>query len=338
MDLLKRLPSFRDIFKVMRCAVTEWLAHRAASKGAALAFYSLFSLAPILVLVIAIAGMFYGQEAAQGQLLNELRRLVGESGAQTIQAILVGARNKDSGIIATIVATVLLIVGATSAFSELKDSLDEIWDVPAPADASWWDTIRTRLLSFGLILTLGLLLMTSLVVSAALTIAEKFIGGMWQSATVILGWVASGFGFLVIATMFAAIFKLLPRIKLSWHDVTIGALGTALLFTLGKFGIGLYIGSSGTATSFGAAGSLIAILLWVYYSAQIFFLGAEFARQYAIQLGSLKHKPAPSAGAQGWGGAQERRKRERRSAGSTNRGGASTPERRTGGTAGHSAA
>lgn len=326
MNWLKRLPSVKDIWHVVRCAVSEWMEHRAASKGAALAFYSLFSLAPILVLVIAVAGLFYGREAAQGQLLNELRGLVGESGAQTIQAILAGARNKDSGVIATIVATVLLVVGATSAFSELKDSLDEIWDVPPPKDASWWDTVRTRLLSFGLILTLGLLLMTSLVVSAALSVAEKYIGGMWHSATIVLGWVAWAFGFLVIAVLFGVIFKLLPRIKLSWHDVTIGALGTAILFELGKFGIGLYIGNSGTASSFGAAGSLIALLLWVYYSAQIFFLGAEFARQYAIQLGSLKHKTATST--QGWGGAQERRVGERRNSGSNNRRSVHTPDRR----------
>src|SRR5206468_5515760 len=151
MKLLKRLPSVKEVFHVMRCAVSEWSEHRAASKGAALAFYSLFSLAPILVLVIAVAGFFYGRDAAQGQLLNELRGLVGDSGAQTIQAILAGARNKDSGVIATIVATVLLVVGATSAFAELKDSLDEIWDAPAPTAAGWWVTIRTRLLSFGLI-------------------------------------------------------------------------------------------------------------------------------------------------------------------------------------------
>jgi membrane protein len=279
----------------MRCAVTEWMDHRAASKGAALAYYSLFSLAPILVLVIAIAGFFYGQEAAQGQLIHELRGLVGPQGAETIQAILAGARNHESGRLATIIASVLLVVGATSAFSELKDSLDEIWGVPAPKDASWWDTVRTRLLSFGLILTLGLLLMTSLVVSAALALVEKFLGSMWQSATIVLGWVAQGFGFLVIAVLFGVIYKLLPRVKLSWHDVTIGALGTAIMFTLGKFAIGLYIGNSGTTSSFGAAGSLIALLLWVYYSAQIFFLGAEFARQYALQLGSLRKKDVPGA-------------------------------------------
>jgi membrane protein len=275
--------------------VTEWLSHRASSKGAALAFYTLFSLAPILVLVIAIAGFFYGTDAAQGQLLDELRGLVGKQGAETIQAILAGARNKESGKLATMIATGLLLIGATSAFAELKDSLDEIWDVPPPKDATWWDTVRTRLLSFGLILTLGLLLMFTLVVSAALSVLEKYLGGMWHSATIILGWVAWAVSFLVIAVMFGAIYKLLPRVKLSWRDVTIGALGTAIMFTLGKFAIGLYIGNSGTASSFGAAGSLIALLLWVYYSAQIFFLGAEFARQYALQMGSLKDKHVPGA-------------------------------------------
>jgi len=230
-----------------------------------------------------------------------LRGLVGKQGAETIQAILAGARNKESGKLATIIATVLLLVGATSAFAELKDSLDEIWDVPPPKDATWWDTVRTRLLSFGLILTLGLLLIFTLVVSAALSLLEKYLGGMWHSATIILGWAASGISFLVIAVMFGAIYKLLPRVKLSWHDVTIGALGTAIMFTLGKFAIGLYIGNSGAASSFGAAGSLIALLLWVYYSAQIFFLGAEFARQYALQMGSLHNKEV-AAGVQKPGG------------------------------------
>lgn len=290
------LPFSRQILHVLRCAASKWMEHRASSKGAALAFYTLFSMAPILVLVIAVAGFFYGAEAAQGQLLNELRGLVGAQGAETIQAILAGAQNKESGKQATIIASVLLFVGATSVFAELKDSLDEIWDVPPPKDATWWDTLRTRLLSFGLILVLGFLLMVSLVVSAALAVLERYFSGLWQTATVVLGWVASAISFLVIATLFAVIYKLLPRIKLSWHDVTIGALGTAAMFTLGKFAIGLYIGNSGVASSFGAAGSLIALLLWVYYSAQIFFLGAEFTRQYAIELGSLRHLPQEKTG------------------------------------------
>jgi membrane protein len=296
-DKKQWFPYSRQIVHIVKCAVTEWLAHRAASKGAALAFYTLFSMAPILVLVIAVAGFFYGAEAAQGQLLSELRGLVGKEGAETIQSILAGAQNQETGKIATIIATVLLLVGATSVFAELKDSLDEIWDVPAPKDASWWDTVRTRVLSFGLILVLGFLLLVSLVVSAALSVVENYLGGMWKDSAVIMGWISSCVGFLVIATMFGVIYKLLPRIKLSWHDVIIGALGTAAMFTLGKFLIGLYIGNSGAASSFGAAGSLIALLLWVYYSAQIFFLGAEFARQYALQLGSLRHKPAHETGA-----------------------------------------
>ena len=338
MEVKNFIPYSRKLIHVMRCAITEWMDHRAASKGAALAFYSLFSLAPILVLVIAVAGFFYGREAAQGQLLDELRGLVGPQGATTIQAILAGAQNKDTGLFATILASVLLVVGATSAFSELKDSLDEIWEVPAPKDASWWDTVRTRLLSFGLILTLGLLLMTSLVVSAALTLLEKYLGGIWHSTTVILGWVASGFGFLVIATMFGAIYKLLPRIHLSWHDVTIGAFGTAIMFTLGKFAIGLYIGNSGTADSFGAAGSLIALLLWVYYSAQIFFLGAEFARQYALQLGSLRKKEGHTSAAMASlpDGRPERRIRDRRTAGIRDRRAGQARDRRLGVAVSHS--
>ena len=297
MAIKKWLPFSRRVLHVLRCAVTEWFEHRASSKGAALAFYTLFSMAPVLVLVIAIAGFFYGTEAAQGQLLTELRGLIGDRGAETVQTVLAGAHNKETGRIATITATVILLVGATTVFAELKDSLDEIWGVPPPKDASWWDTVRTRLLSFGLILVLGFLLMVSLVISAALSVVEQYIGTMWKDATIVLSWLASAVSFLVIATLFGVIYKLLPRIKLSWHDVTIGALGTAAMFTLGKFGIGLYVGNSAVANSFGAAGSLIALLLWVYYSAQIFFLGAEFARQYALQMGSLKDKPKEETGA-----------------------------------------
>jgi membrane protein len=282
---------------VLRCSVSEWFEDRAASKGAALAFYTLFSLAPVLVLVIAIAGFFWGPEAARGELLGQLQGLVGKQGAEALQLVLQGARDKEEGKFATVVAAVLLLFGATTVFAELKDSLDEIWHVPPPKNASFWNVLRTRLLSFGIILVLGFLLMVSLVVSAALQILENFLAGFWKDATVLLGWLAQVVSFLVIAALFAVIYKLLPRIKLAWKDVLIGALGTAAMFTLGKYLIGLYIGNSGVANSFGAAGSLIALLLWVYYSAQIFFLGAEFARQYALQMGSLRNMPAHETGA-----------------------------------------
>ncbi|HEU4852837.1 MAG TPA: YihY/virulence factor BrkB family protein [Telluria sp.] len=280
-----------SLVKVLKCSVTEWFEDRAASKGAALAFYTLFSIAPVLVLVIAIAGFFWGPEAARGELLGQLKGLVGQQGAEAVQLVLEGARDKEQGKMATIIAAFLLLFGATTVFAELKDSLDEIWQVPTPKNATMWDVVRTRMLSFGMILVLGFLLMVSLVVSAALTILENFLAGFWKEATMLLGWLAQAVSFIVIAALFAVIYKLLPRIKLAWKDVMIGAIGTAAMFTLGKYAIGLYIGNSGVASSFGAAGSLIALLLWVYYSAQIFFLGAEFARQYALQLGSLRNKP-----------------------------------------------
>lgn len=290
-------PFSKQLVNVFRCALDQWFAHRASSKGAALAFYTAFSIAPILVLVIAVAGFFWGAEAAQGQLLTELRGLMGPQGAEAVQLVLAGARDKQGGVVATIVATVLLLVGATTVFAELKDSLDEIWQVPPTQDKTWWVILRTRLLSFGLILVLAFLLMVSLVVSTVLTVTGDYVGGMWKDAAVLLKWLSWVIGFLVIAVLFGVIYKLLPRIKLSWRDVVIGALGTAALFSFGKFLIGLYIGNSGVASSFGAAGSMIAMLLWVYYSAQIFFLGAEFARQYALQLGSLQDKPKEETGA-----------------------------------------
>ncbi|MYN02053.1 hypothetical protein GTP41_08045 [Pseudoduganella sp. DS3] len=288
----------RKLPLVAWCAVTEWFAHRASSKGAALAFYTLFSLAPILVLVIAIAGLFYGKEAAQGELFFQLRGLVGSQGAEAIQLILSGASNEEQGLLAAVVAGALLLFGATSVFAELKSSLDEIWQLPPVLDNGLWDTLRTRLLSFGMVLVLAFLLLVSLVVSAALTLLEKKMGAYWRDAAQLLTLLNQAISFFVIATLFGVIYKMLPRIRLSWHDVTIGALGTAALFTLGKYAIGAYIGNSGITDSFGAAGSLIALLLWVYYSAQIFFLGAEFARQYALQLGSLTHRatrPPPPA-------------------------------------------
>ncbi|KQW87328.1 hypothetical protein ASC94_28485 [Massilia sp. Root418] len=289
-------PKVKTLRSVAVCTVTEWLEHRASSKGAALAFYTMFSIAPILVLVIAIAGAFYGEQAAQGELFGQLRGLVGPQGAEALQAVLAGARNQEQGKLATLVASALLLFGATTVFAELKSSLDEIWQLPPLTQGTLWDTVRTRLLSFGMVLVLGFLLMVSLVVSAALAVLEKYWNGLWANAALaltVINWLIS---FLVIAAMFGVIYKLLPRIALSWHDVVIGALGTAALFTLGKYGIGAYIGNSGVANSFGAAGSLIALLLWVYYSAQIFFLGAEFARQYALQLGSLRHHPRDEQG------------------------------------------
>lgn len=278
---------------VINCAVSDWFNHRDASKGAALAFYTLFSMAPILVLVIAVAGTFFGKHEAQTEILSQLRQLLGAQGAEAIQLILTGASDTAQGLRATIIATVLLLFGATSVFAELKASLDEIWELPIARELSLWDLLRTRLLSFGLVLVLAFLMMVSLVLSAALAVLERYWGGIWKDAAPLLSTLAGLIGFSVIATLFAVIYKMLPRVRLSWYDVFIGSLGTAGLFALGKFSIGLYIGNGGVANSFGAAGSIVALLLWVYYSAQIFFLGAEFTGHYALHFGSLKNTHTP---------------------------------------------
>jgi len=274
--------------KVLIESLKSWIEHRAASKGAALAFYTLFSLTPILVLVIAVAGHFFGADAAQGEIIAQLQGVVGPNGAQAIQALLAGARNPASGLVATIVASVLLLVGATSVFVELKDSLDEIWGVAPSQHSAFFILLRTRFLSFGLVLVLAFLLLISLVVSAALAVLERHAAGIVSSSVLVLSSVSAIISFSVIACLFAVIYKMLPDAPLSWRDVWTGAVFTAGLFSLGKFAIGLYLGNSGVASSFGAAGSVIALLLWVYYSGQIFFLGAEFTRQYALWIGSLK--------------------------------------------------
>lgn len=281
----------RRLQSVLLASLNAWVDQRASSKGAALAFYTLFSMTPILVLAIALAGYVFGAEAARGEILAQIDGLAGPNGALAIQALLAAAQDPASGLVATLVASILLLLGATSVFAELKGSLDELWGIEKPSQSIFRELLRTRLLSFGLVLVLAFLLLVSLVVSAVLAMVERYAGGSDGGSAMILTTVSSCISFGVIASLFAVIYKTLPEAQLSWRDVWIGAVFTAALFSLGKHLIGLYLGNSGVASSFGAAGSLIALLLWVYYSAQIFFLGAEFTRQYALSFGSL----APSS-------------------------------------------
>ena len=291
-DLIVHVPIHwaRRLKIVLIASLVSWIDHRAASKGAALAFYTLFSMTPILILAIAVAGYIFGAEAAQGEIVAQLEDLVGPNGAQAMQALLAGARNPASGLLATLIASVLLLLGATSVFAELKGSLDELWGVGRTGRSAFGVLLRTRLLSFSLVLVLAFLLLVSLVISAGLSVAERYAHGILGSSTVVLATATSFVSFAVIACMFSIIYKTLPDAPLSWRDVWIGAAFTAGLFSLGKYAIGLYLGNSGVASSFGAAGSLIALLLWVYYSAQIFFLGAEFTRHYALWFGSLQQE------------------------------------------------
>jgi membrane protein len=272
-------------------SLADWMAHRGARKGAAVAFYTFFSMTPILVLAIAVAGRFFGEEAAQGKIIAQMQALVGINGAQAINALLAAARNPESSVMASAISTVLLLLGTTSVFVELKDSLDEIWGTDKIQAPSLSLVLHTRLLCFGLVLALTFLLLVLLVINAALTLVQPYIGGLWSLVTMVLAPFTSLISFGVTASLFAVIYKMLPEAQPAWQDAWFGALFTALLFSLGKYGLGVYLGNNGAASSFGVAGSIIALLLWVYYSAQIFFFGAEFTRQYALQFGSLRPHP-----------------------------------------------
>jgi membrane protein len=289
------LKGLRCGYTLLSPSLTAWLAHRAPSKGAAVAFYTLFSMTPILVLAIAVAGNFFGAEAAQGEIIAQMQGLVGPNGAQAINALLAAARNPESGVTASIIATFLLLLGTTSVFVEIKDSLDEMWGTDKPQTSSLSVVLKTRILCFGLVLILAFLLLVSLVISAVLALLQQYVfSGLWSLVALLLSPLVSLISFGVIASLFAVIYKMLPEAPLAWQDTWFGALFTALLFSLGKYGIGVYLGNSGVTSSFGAAGSVIALLLWVYYSAQIFFFGAEFTRQFALQFGSLRPHDQPS--------------------------------------------
>jgi membrane protein len=272
--------------------INEWVNDRASRKGAALAFYTVFSLAPILILSIAIAGLFFGQEAARGEIFQQVKDLLGTDAAAAIQAMIQSASRPGAGLIATLIGIVTLCVGATTALAELKDGLDQIWDAPPERTSGFWYFVRKRLLSVGLILSLGFLLLVSLVFSALVSaMARKW--GPADATSTVLQVVNFLFSFALVTLLFAMIYKILPSVRISWRDVTIGSIITAALFSVGKALIGLYLGNSAVASSYGAAGSVILVLIWVYYSAQIFLLGAEFTKVYAHRYGSRRNLPQP---------------------------------------------
>jgi membrane protein len=278
----------KELRGLVQDTVYGWINNRAPRTGAALAFYTLFSLAPLLIISIAIAGAVFGEEAARGQIVSQIRGLIGEEGAQAVQSMIEDARRPGSGLIALVVGLAALLVGATSVFVELKDALDQIWEVPAEKTWGWLYFLRTRLLSFGLILAIGFLLVVSLVVSAAVSAVGSYWG--YVAAGALLEAVNFILSFVLVMALFASTYKVLPGVRIAWMDVWVGAATTALLFTIGKTLIGLYLGNSAIASSYGAAGSLILVLVWVYYSAQIFLLGAEFTKFYAYRYGSRRHK------------------------------------------------
>ncbi|MGK6308213.1 YihY/virulence factor BrkB family protein [Variovorax sp. DT-64] len=286
----------KHLYELCRESVNAWIDDYAPSMGAAISYYTIFSLTPLLVIVIAIAGALFGREAAQGQIVEQISGLVGREGATAVEAMLRSVSEPDKGLIAGLISAAVLLVGATTVFAELQSALDRIWHVPEREKPSGvWAVLRARLLSFGLILGLAFLLIVSLFVSAALSAFGSWFGGLLPGWELLLHALNLVISLAILTLLFAMIFKLMPTARIAWHDVWIGAFVTAVLFELGKFGIGLYLGKSGVNESFAAAGSLVLLVAWVYYAAQIFLLGAEFTKVYANAHGSTSGTKAVAA-------------------------------------------
>lgn len=287
----KPLRSLRlaDLKILLTDTYEEWYKHRAPRMSAALAFYTALSLAPVLVVVIAVAGFFFGQQAAQGQIVWQIEGLVGHDSALALQQVIEGARKPITGSLAAVLSVVVLIFTATTVVAELRDALNTIWEVPITelqGFKSILSFVRERFFSFALVLGVGFLLLVSLVINAALSAAGAALA-LHIHMPVWLAQTSSALVFFIVAAgLFALIYKILPDIDLEWRDVVLGGLITSLLFNVGKLLVGMYLGKTDLASTYGAAGSLVVCLFWVYYSTLVFFLGAEFTQVFANRYGS----------------------------------------------------
>jgi membrane protein len=271
---------------LLRQAGAAWLADNAPRFGAALAFYTLFSLAPVLIIAVSVAGFVFGEKAAQGEIVRQFQGLMGPLGATAIQTIIQSTNQPELGVSATTLGLLAILVGASGAFNELQDALNTIWKVDSTTKSFWAVTIKQRFFSLGLVVATGFLLLTSLVVTAALSGAERFASNLLPLSGVLLESINFVFSFVMITILFALIFKFIPDATIAWRDVRMGAAVTSLLFTAGKAVIGFYLGHSALTSAYGAAASLVIFLVWVYYSAQILLFGAELTRAYALRYGS----------------------------------------------------
>ena len=311
---MERKPPWQFVKDVL----VQWVEDQPFPLAAALSYYTLFSLAPLLIIVIAIAGFAFGQEAAQNRIVETIQGLIGQESAQAIQAMIQNASNQpETGMVSTVLGIIALIFGAGGVVGQLQTSLNTIWGVTPKAGQGVWGFVRQRFISYAMILGIGFLLLVSLAVSALLTGLTQLIGALFSGTAFLAHVLDLLISFLFVTVLFAMIYKFLPDVRIEWRDVWIGAALTSLLFTIGKILIGLYLGSSGVTSTYGAAGSLITVLLWVYYSSLIFFLGAEFTQVYATQYGS---GVVPAKNAEPIAVAQETQKRE-----------SPPPEKRTGG-------
>ena len=276
----------KAILDLLKETFSEWSKDKASRLSAALAYYTVFSLAPLLIIVIAIAGAVFGEEAARGEIVGQIQGLVGRDGAELIETAIENANKPATGRFASIISIVVLLFGASGVFAELQDALNTVWEVQPKPERGLINVIRNRFLSFTMVLGVGFLLLVSLVASAALAATVNFFGHLlpgldfvWQLANLI-------FSFVVTTVLFGLIYKTLPDVKIGWSDVWIGAAITSVLFSIGRYVLGQYLGNSSFGSTYGAAGSLVVVLAWVYYAAQILFFGAEFTQVYARKYGS----------------------------------------------------
>ncbi|MEJ7601299.1 MAG: YihY/virulence factor BrkB family protein [Kofleriaceae bacterium] len=284
----------RTLLSLVKETVSDWMDDKAMRLAAALAFYTLLSLAPLLIVAVSVAGLAFGEEAARGELTTQLQAMVGTEGAEAVSNILANAKSTSSGVIGTIVGTVVLLFGASGVFGELQSALDEIWEVKPKPGRGVKGFLRDRFFSLTMVLGVGFLLLVSLVLSTALAVVGSFFSSTLPGGALVWQVVNFVISIGVFTLLFALIFKVIPDVKIAWGDVWIGALVTAVLFTLGKLGLGIYLGRASVTSPFGAAGSVVLLVIWTYYSAQILFLGAEFTQVYARHRGS-RITPASNA-------------------------------------------
>ena len=268
----------------IQSTVSGFIEHEDLTRGAAIAFYTTFSIGPLLIIVIAIAGLVFGHDAAEGAIVGQLSGLIGEQSAEIVQIMIQSANRQSSGIVASFIGIATLLLTATGALTEIQSALNAIWKATPSAGVS--ELVRARLVSLGLVVTLGFLMLVSLTVSAGLAALGNYLSAVFSETGFLISVLNWTISLALISSLFAAIYKILPDKPIAWRDVAIGSVTTAILFTIGKSLIGLYIGSSGVASGYGAAGAILILLLWVYYSAQIFLLGAEYTRAYAEAHGS----------------------------------------------------
>ena len=287
---MKHIP-LKEIAPLSKVAFQNWQNDKAPRMGAALAYYIALSLAPTVLILLAIASLAFGAQAAEGRLVSQIQGFVGYEGARAIQTMIEGTRQSSRGIAATVLGLATVFFAASAVVSELRDAMNTIWRVPEDTTSttvrSIFNLVKDRLLSFALVLASGLFLVASLIVNAWIFAAGKYLNSGAAPPEALVRTTDWGVSFVVVTVLFAFIFKVLPRVPLQWGDVTIGAVATSLLFTAGKVLLGVYLGKAGFRDTYGAAGSLVIVLVWVYYSAQVLFLGAEFTRAYACRLGSM---------------------------------------------------